>query len=153
MFGTACVQTWSVLQQSIALSSGEAEYYAAGLAAAHGIETQHMLEECGIKCRCVVLSDSTAALGMCHRLGAGRVRHMEVRFLWLQDIVAKKRVELKKVHGKANPADVLTKPLSHNVVRELVQLCMLSFERPITGFRGVGGGVGDSTPLPISSRQ
>ena len=44
MFGQACVQTWSVLQQSIALSSGEAEYYSCGLAAAHGIETQHMLE-------------------------------------------------------------------------------------------------------------
>ena len=37
---------------------------------------------------------------------------MEVRFLWLQDVVMWKRLELKKICGKKNPADVLTKPLS-----------------------------------------
>ena len=53
---------------------------------------------------------------------------MEVRFLWLQDVVKRKRLELKKICGKKNPADVLTKPLSHSVVRELLSACRLSFE-------------------------
>ena len=54
--------------------------------------------------------------------------------------------ELKKICGKKNPADVLTKPLSHSVVRELLSMCRLCFEdRPRTGVRGEGG-AGDSNP-------
>ena len=123
MFGTACVQIWSVLQQSIALSSGEAEYYAAGLAAAHGIETQHMLEECGVKCRCVVLSDSAAALGMCHRLGAGRVRHMETRYVWPQTHVNSGKVQVNKVFGTRNAADVGTKVATPVMIQTLLPSC------------------------------
>ena len=64
---------------------------------------------------------------------------MEVRFLWLQDVVMWKRLELKKICGKKNPADVLTKPLSHSVVRELLSACRLGFEdRPGTDVRGEG---------------
>ena len=35
---------------------------------------------------------------------------MEVKFLWLQDALAKGQLDWKKVHTNANPADVLTKP-------------------------------------------
>ena len=136
MFGQACVQTWSVLQQSIALSSGEAEYYAAGLAAAHGIETQHLLAECGLRCACVVLTDSTAALGICHRLGSGRLRHMETRYLWLQSYVNNGKVQVRKVSTATNAADVGTKEATAVMLRDLLPIVRMN--RHFEGFGEVG---------------
>ena len=56
--------------------------------------------------------DSSAAKAIASRIGLGRVRHLEIRSLWLQEAVAKNKLELRKVLGKINPADLLTKILS-----------------------------------------
>ncbi len=40
--------SWGFLQQVIALSSGEAELYAMGAAAARGLETQSLLKDMGV---------------------------------------------------------------------------------------------------------
>ena len=73
---------------------------------------------------------------------------MEVRFLWLQDVVTRKRLELKEVCGKKNPADVLTKPVSHSVVRELFEHVQARFRGPPRNRRS-GGGAGDSNPCRV----
>ncbi len=44
------------------------------------------------------------------RRGFGKVRHIEVDQLWLQERVAKCEIKLAKVPGNANAADHLTKP-------------------------------------------
>ena len=54
--------------------------------------------------------DSSAAKSVASRVGLGKLRHLEVKFLWLQDAVRKKRLQLRKVRGGQNPADWLTKP-------------------------------------------
>ena len=150
------VKSWSNRQATPAMSSAEAEYYALVKASAGALGIQALAAEdlgWGVCIRLCV--DSSAAKAMASRSGVLRVRHMEVRFLWLQDVVMRKRLELKKICGKKNPADVLTKPLSHSVVRELLSACMLCFEdRPGTDVRGEGG-VGDSNPslLPADSVQ
>ena len=41
----------------------------------------------------------------------GKVRHIDVALLWLQDVVRKGRIGLQKIAGKNNPADLLTKYL------------------------------------------
>ena len=51
--------------------------------------------------------DSSAAKAITSRLGAGKVRHLEVRFLWLQEVTRNKQLQVVKVRGKANLADVL----------------------------------------------
>ena len=43
-------------------------------------------------------------------MGSGRVKHLEVRFLWLQEVVRKGRVIIQKVAAERNPVDILTKP-------------------------------------------
>ena len=43
---------------------------------------------------------------------------MEEKFVWLQAIVRDKRLEVRKVHGTQNPADILTKPKSAEEVAE-----------------------------------
>ena len=45
------------------------------------------------------VADSTAAIGMCSRTGVGKTRHIQVRWLWIQDATRDKIVRLKKVRG------------------------------------------------------
>ena len=59
----------------------------------------------------VIGTDSSAAKGMTARLGAGRVRHLEAKFMWIQEKVRDKEIEVKKVKTDDNRADMLTKPL------------------------------------------
>ena len=54
-------------------------------------------------------TDSSAAIGMLREKGLGRVRHVEVGELWIQDAVKQKRLTVQKVLGEENPADILTK--------------------------------------------
>jgi hypothetical protein len=113
LLGSHCLKTWSSTQAPIALSSAEAEYYAMVEAATRAIGLRSMLEEVGIGLSGPVelLSDSSAARGFASRKGVGRMRHLEVRHLWLQAEVSGQRVVLRRVAGEANPADLMTKYL------------------------------------------
>eukprot|EP00971_Amphidinium_carterae_P234391 4650869-Amphidinium_carterae.1 len=55
--------------------------------------------------------DATAASGIAHRGGAGRVRHIECATLWLQRRVTTNRIELRYRRGHDNVADIGTKHL------------------------------------------
>ncbi len=55
--------------------------------------------------------DFVAAKAMASRSGIGRVRHPEVKTLWVQAALREGRLVLKKVQGTENPANVLTKSL------------------------------------------
>ena len=61
-------------------------------------------------------SDATAAIGMVKRLGLGRVRHLAVADLWIQQRLRKGDFFVHKVPGKENPSDAYTKTRSreHN---------------------------------------
>ncbi len=63
----------------------------------------------GLSTELRVNTDSSAAKSIASRRGCGKVRHLEVRELWLQDRVAKGELQVKKVKGEDNIADILTK--------------------------------------------
>ena len=46
-----------------------------------------------------LLTDASAAKGMAGRIGAGKVRHIEVSQLWLQDKVSRGELRVRKVGG------------------------------------------------------
>ena len=112
MLGTTAVRGWSTNQAVIALSSGEAEYYAALKGASQPLGYQSMLRDIGVSTSVTLFSDSSAARGIIHRAGLGKLRHLEVGYLWLQAAVANKRLQVRKVHGLENPADLFTKFLT-----------------------------------------
>ena len=73
-------------------------------------EVELKVDEKERKCGAMdVLVDSSAAKGFASKRGVGKVRHMEVKWLWLQEDVRRGRVKVSKVLGTQNPADVLTK--------------------------------------------
>ena len=121
------VKTWSNKQGSRALSSGEAEYYALVKAAAEAMGVQSVAKDLGWDAKIKIYVDSTASKAIASRLGIGKIRHLEVRYLWVQDEVARKRIQLRKVLGKDNPADVLTKALGFPEVARLLQFVHTRF--------------------------
>ena len=44
------------------------------------------------------------------RTGLGKVRHMAVQYMWVQQMVREKWIIVRKIEGTENPADILTKP-------------------------------------------
>ena len=108
--GDHCLKTWSSTQSSPALSSCEAEYYAMVDGATRMLGLEEAARELGIVGTGVDLeTDASAAKSYASRRGAGRIRHIEVKYLWLQKAVADGRFRLVKLLGTENPADVLTK--------------------------------------------
>ena len=110
--GPHCVKTWSSTQSSPALSSCEAEYNALVDGATRVLGLQSAAKELGVVAGEVVVemaTDSSAAKSYASRRGAGRIRHVEVKQLWLQQAVAEGRFKLSKILGTENPADVMTK--------------------------------------------
>ena len=71
-----------------------------------------MLRDLGLEASVTLFSDSSAARGIIHRAGLGKLRHLETGYLWLQAAVKAKRLQGRKVAGTANPADLFTKHLS-----------------------------------------
>ena len=61
-----------------------------------------------LKPKLVLGTDSSAAKSFVSGRGLGRMRHIEVRDLWLQKEVLKGAVEVRKIPGETNPADLMT---------------------------------------------
>ena len=70
---------------------------------------QSLLSDFQIRVDIKVLSDATAAIGMARRLGLGRVRHLAISDLWVQQRVRSGDVSLAKYPGTENGADLTTK--------------------------------------------
>ena len=118
MRGSHCVKHWSSTQTTVALSSGEAELGGICRGASHGLGLQSLAADLGIKVELEVLTDATAAIGICRRRGLGKIRHLHVADLWVQDRLKKKDFTLTKVLGTENPADMLTKHVPRDVLRK-----------------------------------
>ena len=109
--GGHTLKTWSSSQSTISLSSGEAELYALTKCATQTVGLISIAKDFGMHLSAVVFTDSTAALGIVHREGLGRTRHIQCQYLWLQEKTKSKELRVDKVCTKINPADLLTKYL------------------------------------------
>ena len=121
MFGHHCWKAWASTQGAVALSSAEAEFYAMVEGAQRGKWAITVAAELGVQLAgggLVLNTDSEAAKSFVCRRGLGRMRHIEVRELWLQDEVRLGKVVVKKVLGTENPADLMTKFLKKSEVLE-----------------------------------
>ena len=111
-------------QGIIALSSGEAECYAAVSSSCDGIYLERCLEFCsGLEVTLKPLLHSSSARQILARSGVGRIRHLSVKVLWLQQKVEMKEVHVSAVGTADNIADLGTKRLNCNTTRYLMHLC------------------------------
>ncbi len=111
MLGSHLLKHWASTQKRITLSSGEAELGAVVRGFSEALGLQSVARDLGVELQPEVHADSSAAIGICRRSGIGKVRHLAVAQLWVQDLVRSREVRLHKVLGTENPADLMTKPL------------------------------------------
>ena len=108
----------------------EAELASLVRASAESLGLQSLLGDYGFKVNIVVQSDASAAIGMVKREGLGKVRHLAVADLWVQQKQRTGAITYRKCAGKKNPSDMLTKGLSSDdIMRYLADLNII----PIKG--------------------
>ena len=103
------VKCWAKAQQVVSLSSGEAELHGIAQGCSQGLGLQSLLKDAGWHLPLHIYSDATAAIGIARRKGLGKIRHLDVTDLWIQDRIRSKAITLSKVLGTENMADALTK--------------------------------------------
>ena len=108
MSGSHVIHHWSSTQATTALSSAEAELNAIVKASVEAIGIKDLAMDWNIEKEVHVMTDSSAANGICHRRGCGKLKHVETRQLWTQELVMSKKISCKKVPREKNPADTLT---------------------------------------------
>ena len=109
MMGKHPLKTASNLQSIVTLSVAEAEFYALVKAASLGISIQSLYHDWGLKVEILLRSDSSSARAMCSRQGAGRVKHMATRWMWIQERLRDRAFRLNAVPTADNVADIFTK--------------------------------------------
>ena len=127
-WGNCCVGHWCRNQSTIAMSSCEAELYACTSGIAEGLYTCQLLNELGFDVKMVLWCDSFSALNVMQKPGVSRpLRHVHVRYLYMQDLIQQGIFVCKKVLGTDNGADLLTKFPTVEMLRNHVSKLGLSF--------------------------
>ena len=70
---------------------------------------------------CKLITDNSAARQIANKLGVCRVRHLQGKLLWIQQMVQRQEFTIHQAPTKFNPADMCTKNL------ELRRHCTLMF--------------------------
>ena len=121
MMNNCLLSSGSRNQGLIALSSAEAETYAATSGACDALFLSRCLEyllevTIGIK----LLIDNSACRYILSRAGCGRVRHLSTRILWMQQRVERKELMVGPVASTENVSDIGTKRLSVSTMKYLM---------------------------------
>ena len=96
-------------QKTIAQSSAESELLGVVKASSEALGIMRLANDLGIKVKSRLHIDASAALGILERRGVGRVRHLDVGMLWLQEQRLREVIEFMKVAGTENVAHLCTK--------------------------------------------
>ena len=117
--GAHWIKSWSKTQPSITLSSAEAELMAMSKTAAEILGISSLARDLGRNLSGRIFADSASALAVVARRGAGKLRHININHLWLQELEKRENdpVKFDKIDGTDNPADMLTKYLNSKLIR------------------------------------
>ena len=123
-YGGTAVSWTSKLQKVVALSTTEAEYVAVTEAAKEMVWLQNFLSELGKEqSNGELYSDSQSAIHLAKNPAFhSRTKHIELKYHFIRYLLDKKVLQLLKVRGDQNPADMLTKV----VTLEKLELCSAS---------------------------
>ena len=121
MRGTHHIKSWSVTQKRVTLSSAEAELAALVKASAETIGVIQMAKGLGDEVTGEVHVDSSAALSVTQRKGNGKMRHVKIGQLWVQEAAEDEDLKFRKIAGEINPADLGTKHLTRKRIDDLIE--------------------------------
>jgi hypothetical protein len=113
LLGRSLVSWSSKKQNSVALSTAEAEYIAAGACCAQILYMKQTLLDYGVVLKEIpLLCDNESAVKLANNpVQHSRTKHIDIRHHFLRDHVAKKDILLEGVRTEDQLADIFTKPL------------------------------------------
>ena len=130
LVGRHFLKAYTRKQKNIASSSLEVELYAAALGASEAKGVQSMMCDLGFAVKPVLVIDAKATEHILHRHGIGKMKHIDVAHLWLQDEVKSNRSRVRRVKSEDSLADIGTKALSNkNIRKHATSAGMLMFKR------------------------
>ena len=128
--GTGAISWSSKLQSVVALSTTEAEYISAVSAGAEISWLRKLFTELGLNLSSTsspLCIDNQSALAVAKNPEHhGRMKHLDLRYFWLRDEVAKGTISVSYCPTGSMPADLLTKALSMVKVKaccDMLGLC------------------------------
>ena len=119
--GTGPIAWMSKLQEIVTLSTTEAEFVSAVKAAQQILWLRNLLFEFGFNFEApsTLHVDNQSAISVAKNPEHhGRMKHLDLRFFWLREVVQNKLIALKHVGTADMPADILTKALGRVQVEE-----------------------------------
>ena len=102
-------KSFCLVKNTVSLSSAEAEFHALKTGIFEGMVTKHLLNELGYEATLVNHLDNQSAKASASKRGLGRMKHVILRYLFVQDVVEKKQTTLTCVNTNSNKADLMTK--------------------------------------------
>ena len=75
-----------------------------------------MMRDLGFAVKPVLNIDAKATEHILHRQGIGKLKHIDVAYLWVQDDIRSQRLLVHRVRSEENDADLGTEPLSKAVI-------------------------------------
>jgi hypothetical protein len=108
-------------QNSVALSTAEAEYIAAGHCCAQLLWMRQTLRDYGYKLTKVpLLCDNESAIRMADNpVEHSRIKHIAIQYHFLRDHQQKEDIEISYINTKDQLADIFTKPLDEQTFNKL----------------------------------
>lgn len=122
MMGGAPISWASRKQESVSLSTTEAEYISVCEAAKEYLWYTNMIQELGTYVQVELLNDNSGCLQLSQNGGFHkRSKHIALRYQFLKDLVRNKQVTLRYCNTSVMLADILTKGLSADRTRDLCE--------------------------------
>ena len=112
LVGRHLLKAYTRKQKIIARSSAAA----LGASEANGVQSMVCVQ--GFAVKPVLNMDARATEHILHRHGIGKMKHIDVEHLWLQDEVTSNRLSVRRVKREVNLADIGTTALSNKIVRK-----------------------------------
>ena len=122
MWNGCLLKAWSKTIPTLALSSGESELSALAKGAAEGLGARSLFHDLGVEVSLEIHSDATAAIGIAARQGLGRIRHISVADLWVQQRLKAGDFRTFKIPGADNPSDLMTKPVGSDLIHKFLKI-------------------------------
>ena len=101
LIGNHRLTAYTRKQNIIARRSSEKELYAAALGASESQGRVSLLCDLGYMMKPVLATDAQATEQILHRQGLGRLKHIDVAYLWVQDEVRSERLTVRRSRYQA----------------------------------------------------
>jgi len=128
--GSSPVSWYSKLQQVVATSTAESEYYSVSTCTKHCLWYMNLLNELNYNMKNVIINvDNKAAIYNCQNQSINpKSKHIDIKYHHIRDLIKKNKIKLEYIESENNLADGLTKYLNNSLMDRFRNSLLTKFE-------------------------